>query len=94
MGCLCSRALRQWASGAAFHAQMLVHLAGLEGQTEPQAARAALEQYREDLRLIIPAYRQDRAGGNRRERKKIRSFFNGGRTLTLHPRTKTKRELI
>jgi len=53
-----SRALRHWASGAAFHTQVLVHLAGLEGRTHPPAAaRAALEQYREDLAQIIPAYR-------------------------------------
>ncbi|XP_078144760.1 uncharacterized protein LOC139928602 [Centroberyx gerrardi] len=52
-----SRSVRQWASGAAFHTQMLVHLAGLEGQAEPLAARAALEQYQEDLTHIIPAYR-------------------------------------
>ncbi|XP_060943484.1 uncharacterized protein LOC133020789 [Limanda limanda] len=60
-----SRSLRHWASAAAFHIQMLVHLAGLEGGAEPQAARAepraaraALEQYKEDLTLIIPAYRR------------------------------------
>uniref|UniRef100_UPI0037E8DD40 uncharacterized protein n=1 Tax=Semicossyphus pulcher TaxID=241346 RepID=UPI0037E8DD40 len=52
-----SRSVRHWASGAAFHTQMLVHLAGLEGQTEPLSARAALEQYKEDLTQIIPAYR-------------------------------------
>ncbi|XP_050932745.1 uncharacterized protein LOC108873540 isoform X1 [Lates calcarifer] len=53
-----SRSLRHWASGAAFHTQMLVHLAGLEGQVEPLAARAALEQYKDDLTQIIPAYRR------------------------------------
>lgn len=53
-----SRSLRHWASGAAFHTQMLVHLAVLEGQTEPLSARAALEQYSEDLTQIIPAYRR------------------------------------
>ncbi|KAA8583548.1 hypothetical protein FQN60_014756 [Etheostoma spectabile] len=53
-----SRSLRHWASGAAFHSQMLVHLAGFEGQAEPLAARAALEQYKEDLTQIIPAYRR------------------------------------
>ncbi|KAF1375500.1 hypothetical protein PFLUV_G00220850 [Perca fluviatilis] len=53
-----SRSLRHWASGAAFHTQMLVHLAGFEGQAEPLAARAALEQYKEDLTQIIPAYRR------------------------------------
>ncbi|XP_059215493.1 uncharacterized protein LOC131993552 [Centropristis striata] len=52
-----SRSLRHWASGAAFHTQMLVHLAGLEGQDEPLAARAAMDQYKEDLTQIIPAYR-------------------------------------
>lgn len=52
-----SRSLRHWASGAAFHTQMLVHLARLEGQAEPLAARASLEQYKEDLTQIIPAYR-------------------------------------
>lgn len=36
---------------------MLVHLSALEGQAESLAAKAALEQYREDLAQIIPAYR-------------------------------------
>ncbi|XP_067370155.1 uncharacterized protein [Channa argus] len=53
-----SRSLRHWASGAAFHTQMLLHLAGFEGQVEPLAARAALEHYKEDLAQIIPAYRR------------------------------------
>lgn len=53
-----SRSLRQWASGAVFHTQMLVHLAGLEGQMEPLAARAALKQYKEDLAQIIPVYKK------------------------------------
>lgn len=51
------RSLRHWASGAAFNTQMLVHLAALEGKAEPLAAKAALEQYKEDLTQIIPAYR-------------------------------------
>ncbi|XP_061915522.1 uncharacterized protein LOC133657797 [Entelurus aequoreus] len=53
-----SRSLRFWASGAAFHTQMLVHLAGMEGQQEPLAARAVLEQYKEDLTQMVPAYRR------------------------------------
>ncbi|XP_074532137.1 uncharacterized protein LOC141795220 [Halichoeres trimaculatus] len=52
-----SRSLRHWASGAAFHTQMLVHLACFEGQIEPLSARAALQQYKEDLTQIIPVYR-------------------------------------
>ncbi|XP_068597640.1 uncharacterized protein [Brachionichthys hirsutus] len=52
-----SRSLRHWASGAAFHAQMLVQLADLEGKEEPLTAKAALEQYKEDLTQIAPAYR-------------------------------------
>ncbi|KAJ0066949.1 hypothetical protein NL108_006194 [Boleophthalmus pectinirostris] len=56
-----SRSLRQWASGAAFHTQMLVHLAGLDGQMEPLAAMGALSQYREDLEQIIPVYRKYKA---------------------------------
>ncbi|XP_068183720.1 uncharacterized protein [Antennarius striatus] len=52
-----SGSLRHWASGAAFHAQMLLHLADLEGKEEPLTAKAALEQYKEDLTQIIPAYR-------------------------------------
>ena len=64
--CLCSypfiafshpRTLRQWASGALFHTQMLVQLAELEGRTEKLAAKAVLEQYQEDLNEIIYAYR-------------------------------------
>ncbi|KAG7228489.1 hypothetical protein INR49_007662 [Caranx melampygus] len=53
-----SRSLRYWASAAAFHTQMLIHLAALEGQVEPLSARAVLEQYMEDLTQIIPAYRR------------------------------------
>ncbi|XP_011491372.1 uncharacterized protein LOC101167588 isoform X2 [Oryzias latipes] len=53
-----SSSLRHWASGAIFHTQMLIHLARLEGKAEPFSARAALEQYREDLAQIIPAYRR------------------------------------
>ncbi|KAM6956641.1 uncharacterized protein FYW47_012594 [Aplochiton taeniatus] len=52
-----TRGLRQWASAALFHTQMLVHLAGLEGSGKPLAAQAALEQYEEDVRELIPAYR-------------------------------------
>ncbi|XP_054655610.1 uncharacterized protein LOC129194417 [Dunckerocampus dactyliophorus] len=53
-----SRSLRFWASGAAFHTQMLVHLAGMEGREEPLAARAVLEQYKEDLAQIVPSFRR------------------------------------
>nr|XP_057914972.1 uncharacterized protein LOC131108161 isoform X2 [Doryrhamphus excisus] len=53
-----SRSLRFWASGAAFHTQMLVHLARMEGREEPVAARAVLEQYKEDLAQIVPAFRR------------------------------------
>ncbi|XP_028279363.1 uncharacterized protein LOC114447343 [Parambassis ranga] len=53
-----SRSLRHWASGAAFHTQMLIHLAALEGKAEPLSARAALNQYQEDLAQIIPVYRR------------------------------------
>ncbi|XP_005733790.1 uncharacterized protein LOC102210734 [Pundamilia nyererei] len=53
-----SRSLRHWASGASFHTQMLVHLARLESKAEPLSARAALQQYKEDLTQILPAYRR------------------------------------
>nr|XP_020457412.1 uncharacterized protein LOC109961131 isoform X2 [Monopterus albus] len=52
-----SRSVRHWASAAAFHTQMLMHLAVLDGHVEPLAARTALEQYKEDLIQIIPSYR-------------------------------------
>ncbi|KAM9809116.1 uncharacterized protein LOC133158574 isoform X2 [Syngnathus typhle] len=52
-----SQSLRFWASGAAFHTQMLIHLAVLEGLGEPLSARAVLDQYKEDLAQILPAYR-------------------------------------
>ncbi|MEQ2308548.1 hypothetical protein AMECASPLE_029273 [Ameca splendens] len=52
-----SRSLRHWATGAAFHTQMLVHLACFEGKPEPLSARAALDQYMEDLKQIKAAYR-------------------------------------
>lgn len=51
------RSLRHWASAAAFHTQMLVHLACFEGQIEPLSARAALQQYKDDLTQILPVYR-------------------------------------
>ncbi|CAN9499581.1 unnamed protein product [Ophioblennius macclurei] len=53
-----SRSLRCWASAAAFHTQMLIHLARMEGKAEPLCARAALDQYKEDLDQIIPVYRR------------------------------------
>lgn len=56
-----SRALKQWASGAALHTHMLVHLAGLEQRGEPLPALAALEQYQEDMEELIPAYRRYKA---------------------------------
>ncbi|XP_038156502.1 uncharacterized protein LOC119793397 isoform X1 [Cyprinodon tularosa] len=52
-----SRSLRHWACGAAFHTQMLVHLACFEDKPEPLSARAALDQYREDFKQIRAAYR-------------------------------------
>ncbi|XP_027863594.1 uncharacterized protein LOC114138491 [Xiphophorus couchianus] len=52
-----SRSLRHWACGAAFHTQMLVHLACFEDKAEPLSARAAMDQYLEDLKQIIAAYR-------------------------------------
>ncbi|XP_054886035.1 uncharacterized protein LOC129360020 isoform X2 [Poeciliopsis prolifica] len=52
-----SRSLRHWACGAAFHTQMLVHLACFEDKAEPLSARAAMDQYLEDLKQIITAYR-------------------------------------
>ena len=52
-----SRGLKHWASGAALHIHMLVHLAGLEQKGEPLAALAALEQYHQDMEDLIPAYR-------------------------------------
>ncbi|XP_013873028.1 uncharacterized protein LOC106523974 [Austrofundulus limnaeus] len=53
-----SRSLRHWACAAVFHTQMLVHLACLEDKAEPLSARAVLNQYQEDLKQIIPAYRK------------------------------------
>lgn len=52
-----SRSFRHWACGAAFHTQMLVHLACFEDKPEPLSARAALDQYLEDLKQIIVNYR-------------------------------------
>ncbi|KAG7511678.1 hypothetical protein JOB18_007236 [Solea senegalensis] len=56
-----SRSLRHWASGAVFHIQLLVHLSALEGLNEPLVAREALEQYKDDLTEIIPAYRRHKS---------------------------------
>lgn len=61
--CVTLRSVRHWACAASFHSQMLVHLAALEGKQEPLAAKAALEQYREDLMQIIPAYRLNQVLG-------------------------------
>ncbi|XP_077438618.1 uncharacterized protein LOC144061758 [Vanacampus margaritifer] len=52
-----SQSFRFWASGAAFHTQMLIHLAVLERREEPLSARAVLEQYKEDLAQIVSTYR-------------------------------------
>ncbi|XP_061601012.1 uncharacterized protein LOC133463473 [Cololabis saira] len=53
-----SRSLRHWASGAIFHVQMLFHLSHLEDKAEPFSAKAALQQYKEDLTQILAAYRR------------------------------------
>ncbi|XP_036842495.1 uncharacterized protein LOC110530352 isoform X1 [Oncorhynchus mykiss] len=52
-----SKALKHWASGAAFHTQMLLHLTRLEQRGDPLVVQAAMEQYQEDFREILPAYR-------------------------------------
>ncbi|KAL0964554.1 hypothetical protein UPYG_G00325560 [Umbra pygmaea] len=52
-----SKGLKHWASGAAFHTQMLLHLTRLDQRGDPLVMQAAMEQYQEDFRQILPAYR-------------------------------------
>ncbi|XP_064173365.1 uncharacterized protein LOC135244758 [Anguilla rostrata] len=56
-GLVNSRTLKHWVNGAAFHVQMLIHLARL-GQQSDGPARAAIAAYREDLRELLLAYRK------------------------------------
>ncbi|KAJ8248556.1 hypothetical protein GJAV_G00243260 [Gymnothorax javanicus] len=56
-GHLNSRTLKGWVNGAAFHVQMLIHLARLS-QEDSGPARAAICTYQEDLRQLLPAYRK------------------------------------
>ncbi|KAJ8361601.1 hypothetical protein SKAU_G00181260 [Synaphobranchus kaupii] len=55
-----SRTLKHWVNGAAFHVQMLIHLARL-GRLSEGPARAAIASYQEDLRELLPAYRKYKA---------------------------------
>ncbi|KAJ8013849.1 hypothetical protein DPEC_G00034080 [Dallia pectoralis] len=56
-----SKGLKHWASGAAFHTQMLLHLARLEERSDPLVIQAAMDQYQEDFREILPAYKHYKA---------------------------------
>ncbi|XP_010887424.1 uncharacterized protein LOC105021442 isoform X2 [Esox lucius] len=56
-----SKGLKHWASGAAFHTQMLLHLTRLEQRGDPLVVQAAMEQYQEDFKEILPVYKQYKA---------------------------------
>ncbi|XP_049592886.1 uncharacterized protein [Syngnathus scovelli] len=77
-----SQSLRFWASGAAFHTQMLINLADLEGLGEPLSARAVLDQYKEDLAQILPAYRCYKLNTVHVAKRKGRELVLTGLTLT------------
>ncbi|KAJ8388213.1 hypothetical protein AAFF_G00135840 [Aldrovandia affinis] len=51
---------QHWVNGAAFHVQMLIHLARL-GQQSDGPIRAAIASYLLDLRALLAAYRRHKA---------------------------------
>ncbi|XP_010768246.1 uncharacterized protein isoform X2 [Notothenia coriiceps] len=55
-GHLDSRLLKQWVNGAAFHTQMLIHQARLEGADGSRAVRAA-GVYQQQLNVIMDKYK-------------------------------------
>ncbi|KAK5850451.1 hypothetical protein PBY51_001331 [Eleginops maclovinus] len=55
-GHLDSRFLKQWVNGAAFHTQMLIHQARLEGAAGLRAVRAA-GIYQQQLNVIMDSYK-------------------------------------
>lgn len=55
-GHMTARALSHWVNGAAFHIQMLIHQARLEGGDGARAS-AYLNVYQEDLKLLNDKYR-------------------------------------
>ncbi|XP_028331556.1 uncharacterized protein LOC114481193 [Gouania willdenowi] len=52
-----TRFLKQWVNGAAFHTQMLIHQARLEGTLGSRALRAA-EVYHQQLNLLLNQYKK------------------------------------
>lgn len=59
-----SRALKHWANGAAFHAQMLIHMARLQKkdhvsfQTAKNAASGAIDTYNQDTLKLLKKYKE------------------------------------
>lgn len=51
-----SRLLKQWVNGAAFHTQMLIHQARLEGASGSRAVQAA-GVYQQQLNLLLENYK-------------------------------------
>lgn len=52
-----SQFLKQWVNGAAFHTQMLIHQARLEGTDGSRATQAAWI-YQTDLKLLLEKYKK------------------------------------
>ncbi|KAJ8411238.1 hypothetical protein AAFF_G00172440 [Aldrovandia affinis] len=59
-GHVSSRALKQWVNGAAFHAQMVIHIARLgEGDSAPP--RAVITRYRTEAKKLLSRYKEYKA---------------------------------
>ncbi|KAK1881654.1 Bifunctional protein HldE [Dissostichus eleginoides] len=72
-----SRLLKQWVNGAAFHTQMLIHQARLEGADGSRAVRAA-GVYQRQLNDIMDSYKKLASRGQQSpDRKKARHLFTG-----------------
>ncbi|KAJ8250508.1 hypothetical protein COCON_G00224300 [Conger conger] len=77
-----SRTLKHWVNGAAFHVQMLIHLACL-GQQSEGPARVAITSYQEDLREVLPAYRRYKASTIRVSKRSEAHLAEDGPELSL-----------
>ncbi|KAJ8400435.1 hypothetical protein AAFF_G00395590 [Aldrovandia affinis] len=63
-GHMSSRALKQWVNGAAFHAQMVIHVARLERGDSAQP-RAAIRRYQTELTKLLSRYKEYKASTHR-----------------------------
>ncbi|XP_041753013.2 uncharacterized protein LOC121581580 [Coregonus clupeaformis] len=57
-GQMSSRALRIWVNGAAFHVQMLIHLARLDGARDSGPVRSVITTYQSNLEKLLSGYKE------------------------------------